>query len=909
MNGRLPARILISAPAGRGKTTAVAKIAYDWANRERGSVLEHLPLLFVVKFRNTSQLTSIGEAIKSQLLSDVDELTPEDGQLVLSASFRLNDRYVLQTFGNLLLQQAVMEDSGEYTCIATNTLNTANASASLIVYQRTLISQKPTNVQTILGETTTLNCVVQHDSRVTPTVTWMQDGGVIIPDGRFIIQESGSLVILSTDANDMGLYVCKVTSIAGDDLGSANLTVLQVPYQPQGVTATKSQDQDRTIIVSWLPVFDGNSALIRYILEQKEDAPDLPPQSLRASATSTSSIMVEFGEPPYDSWNGPLLGYIVQWRMDGYNTAFQFTNITNYRQTSYEITGLITWKIYEIQVAAYNGAGVGAFTNTIDVRTNEGVPTAPPQEVDIVVTSSTSFMYIFSSPPVQFINGINQGYKLLAWEPGMESNPITVLVPPNVAQSRFIGNITTLKKFTEYQASVLCYTNPGDGVPSTPETLMTHEDVPGPVSNLGLNNVYDTSVQVSWEQPQEVNGALSGYSISWQEHNRTSNIYNANRKPNETSYTITALTPLTSYLIQVWAKTSVGPGPTTDILVSSGVPPGYDTKVRGFYSKYRRDEWTMVLPQILYFTDPLPSITELSAERVTSQSYEGLLSSLPGLKRVDITIGDETTENISQIQTGLRQHLTGEDLTRIEPHSFPSEGNVLSMPRQKMRGLGFLITECQAIMSGVALGIEGALVDVVQSSTRLMSSSLYVEQELNSDELALSIDTLKIKDCQLSTEMTKKLWSYLRFLTSLKQLSISDSSLSFPRSLPDLPSVTKLSAERVKSHSYEGLLSSLSGLEEVDMTIGDAHTEDISQIQTSLRRHLTGQDLTCIDPHSFPSEWNESSMLKKRIRGLGFLITECQAILSGVIFGPKETVIDLVQSSTRLMSASLYVEQ
>ena len=51
-------------------------MAYDWVHR-KGSALEHLPLLFVVKFRNTSQLTSIGEAIKSQLLSDVDDLTPE----------------------------------------------------------------------------------------------------------------------------------------------------------------------------------------------------------------------------------------------------------------------------------------------------------------------------------------------------------------------------------------------------------------------------------------------------------------------------------------------------------------------------------------------------------------------------------------------------------------------------------------------------------------------------------------------------------------------------------------------------------------------------------------------------------------------------------------------------------------
>ncbi|XP_063957252.1 uncharacterized protein LOC135154558 [Lytechinus pictus] len=77
VNGKFPFRILISAPAGRGKTTAVAKMAHDWVHREDGSGLEDLPLLFVVKFRNTSHSTSIGEAIISQLLSDVDDLTPE----------------------------------------------------------------------------------------------------------------------------------------------------------------------------------------------------------------------------------------------------------------------------------------------------------------------------------------------------------------------------------------------------------------------------------------------------------------------------------------------------------------------------------------------------------------------------------------------------------------------------------------------------------------------------------------------------------------------------------------------------------------------------------------------------------------------------------------------------------------
>nr|XP_054757361.1 uncharacterized protein LOC129263475 [Lytechinus pictus] len=78
VNGRLPSRILVSAPAGVGKSTAVAKIAYDWAIKKKESALEQLPLLFAVRFRNTGHMTSIGKAIKDQLLSDVHDLKPDD---------------------------------------------------------------------------------------------------------------------------------------------------------------------------------------------------------------------------------------------------------------------------------------------------------------------------------------------------------------------------------------------------------------------------------------------------------------------------------------------------------------------------------------------------------------------------------------------------------------------------------------------------------------------------------------------------------------------------------------------------------------------------------------------------------------------------------------------------------------
>lgn len=40
------------------------------------------------------------------------------------------------------------------------------------------------------------------------------------------------------------------------------------------------------------------------------------------------------------------------------------------------------------------------------------VPTAPPQEVEVVAVNSTTIRFTWNPPPQQFINGINQGYKV-----------------------------------------------------------------------------------------------------------------------------------------------------------------------------------------------------------------------------------------------------------------------------------------------------------------------------------------------------------------------------------------------------------------------------------------------------------------------------------------------------------------
>eukprot|EP00057_Strongylocentrotus_purpuratus_P024591 XP_011679065.1 PREDICTED: uncharacterized protein LOC105445336 [Strongylocentrotus purpuratus] len=63
VRGSLPKRIVLFGEAGRGKTTAVAKLTYDWANKKEDSPLKNVKLLFVFKMRNLNAKTVITEAI------------------------------------------------------------------------------------------------------------------------------------------------------------------------------------------------------------------------------------------------------------------------------------------------------------------------------------------------------------------------------------------------------------------------------------------------------------------------------------------------------------------------------------------------------------------------------------------------------------------------------------------------------------------------------------------------------------------------------------------------------------------------------------------------------------------------------------------------------------------------------
>uniref|UniRef100_A0AAQ4R332 Sidekick cell adhesion molecule 1a n=1 Tax=Gasterosteus aculeatus aculeatus TaxID=481459 RepID=A0AAQ4R332_GASAC len=548
-------------------------------------------------------------------------------QVLASGSFQV-PRFTLLQSGGLQIQPVNLQDSGEYTCIASNSGGTINATSALTVWTRTVISVPPTDQRVIKGTTAILDCNATHDPRV--NIRWDR-GGVPIRAtnvGRVSMRQ-GSLTIGQTWSGDIGDYTCTVTSQAGNDSHSARLEVIELPHSPRSLAASLNDSDSRSVHLSWLRPFDGNSPLLYYLLELsennspwkvylsevdpavsqvsvggltpartyqfrlcavnqvgrgqysaetqrlmlREEAPSAPPKNIVASGRTNQSIMVQWQPPPEPQLNGVLRGYLLRYRLAGLPGDYQEKNISSPETNYCLLKDLIIWTQYQIQVAAFTGAGLGVYSSAVTEYTLQGVPTAPPQEVEVLAINSTTIRFTWNPPPQQFINGINQGYKLLVWPERSPEDAIVVTITPDYPSSRHTGLVSGLKKFTWYFGSTLCFTTPGDGPRSSPTLLQTHEDTPGPVRLLSFTEILDTSLRVSWVEPEDKNGIIIGYQLWWEVSGAESSREERSLSNSTLQYQLTGLTSTTAYALRVAALTAAGRGVVTPSTISTGVPP------------------------------------------------------------------------------------------------------------------------------------------------------------------------------------------------------------------------------------------------------------------------------------------------------------------------------------------------
>lgn len=490
------------------------------------------------------------------------------GQQLLSNG---NGRYTIDGDGTLEIREVRNTDIGVYSCVVTSHGGNDSRTAQLEVVE---LPYPPTTVSAQL--------IAQLPKNV--NVSWAAGFNGNSPVQKFIVQKRVMNGLVKASA--AAAYPTKQLVVRSDTTSAEPLT----DWQPALSNATSTQRfailpnlkpalsyQFRVIAVNG--VGEGNPSEASNIVTLPQEPPSGPPLHVVGSPRSSNSIMVQWQPPPLEDRNGELRGYLVRYRLSSYpQNTWSYRNITTEAQRSYSIDNLITWREYDIQISSYNDKGVGAYSQSIKARTKEGLPLAAPTEVRVAAVNSTAIKVSWKPPDPQKINGVNQGYKLQAWKgnPDNRSKPYkTFSVPPSafdpLAEQEAI--MTGLEKFQEYNVTVLCFTNPGDGKRSVPEYVRTAEDVPDAVGNFTIDDVKDKTVHVHWSPPLKSNGRLLGYILQFGIRDEVNSQVKRNLSVNTLELIVDNLRPTTYYTFEIFAYTAVGAGPSKVSAILSGIPP------------------------------------------------------------------------------------------------------------------------------------------------------------------------------------------------------------------------------------------------------------------------------------------------------------------------------------------------
>ncbi|XP_065091072.1 cell adhesion molecule Dscam2 isoform X4 [Ochlerotatus camptorhynchus] len=212
-----------------------------------------------------------------------------------------------------------------------------------------------------------------------------------------------------------------------------------------------------------------------------EDVPSKPPEDIRCSSTSSTSIKVSWQPPPQQHMNGLLQGYTVFYESVSEEAISNGDMET--RKTSSLIASLSSlrkFSNYSVQVLAYTRMGDGVISPPVFCQTEEDAPEAP-SDIKIAISSPSS-LYVSWLPPNE-PNGIITRYNLyMRAVNGREelSNDKRNLLP-----HQHYFEAKQLQGHTEYQFWVSASTRVGEGKSTRVVSLMTSSRVPAKIVSFG----------------------------------------------------------------------------------------------------------------------------------------------------------------------------------------------------------------------------------------------------------------------------------------------------------------------------------------------------------------------------------------------------------------------------------------
>ncbi|XP_038636490.1 neuronal cell adhesion molecule a isoform X9 [Scyliorhinus canicula] len=529
------------------------------------------------------------------------------------------DSYVFHDNGTLEIAFSQKNDSGTYTCIATNALGIIQNQAFLHVKDPTTILKQPRyqSVQTM--GTAVFECKVKHDPSLSPTIIWLKDNEELPDDKR--LQTSGDiLTILEVSEVDQGSYTCVVNTTLDTNSATADLTVLDRPDPPADLELTNPQD--KSVRLSWIPGDDNNSPITKFTIEYEEDqfepgvwhnltdvggtlttaqlklspfvnynfrviavnrigrsepslpsehyftqpaAPDKNPSEVQGMGTEPNNLEITWEPLKGVQSNGPGLTYKVSWRQkvgDDEWTSVMVANVSKYI-----VSGTPEFTAYELKVQAFNSLGAASEPEVVTGYSGEDLPMLAPSNVRVHVVNSTLAKVHWDQVPRKSIRGFPKGYKVYYWKQGSLIKRVkghTDVKFLSFPADKNHGMLPGLEPFSVYKLNVRVLNGKGEGPASDDMVLKTPEGVPSSPESLTFTSPALHSLTLQWGPPLHPNGILKGYTLKYQPINSTHELGPLVEitipAENETSWTLKNLNYSTRYKFYLNAFTSVGAG-------------------------------------------------------------------------------------------------------------------------------------------------------------------------------------------------------------------------------------------------------------------------------------------------------------------------------------------------------------
>ncbi|XP_045473862.1 Down syndrome cell adhesion molecule-like protein Dscam2 isoform X48 [Harmonia axyridis] len=495
--------------------------------------------------------------------------------------FKPNNPDIKVEDGTLTINNIQKNNEGYYLCEAFNGIGSGLSAVILISVQAPpQFEIKSRNQTSRRGDAAVLQCEAKGEKPI--GILWNINNKRLDPkgDNRYTIREEilpngvlSDLSIKRTERSDSALFTCVATNAFGSDDTSINMIIQEVPEVPY---ALKVLDKSgRSVQLSWVAPYDGNSPINRYIIEYKpsklpwdsntervlipghqteagvftlkpattyhirilaendigssepsdvvtiitaEEVPSGPPTNIKINTSDQHSLVVFWNPPLRDEWNGDILGYYVGYRLASSEKPYIFETVEFTREEGKEhhlkISNLKTYTQYSVVVQAFNKIGAGPLSDDVKAYTAEGVPEQPPDKVTCTTLTSQTIRVSWVSPPLTSANGVIKGYKVIY-------GPSDSWFDENTRDAKITASSETilhvLKKYTNYTMEVLAFTSGGDGVRSTPVHCQTEQDVPeAPIAVKALV-MSDDSILVSWKPPTEPNGIIEYYTVYYKQ--------------------------------------------------------------------------------------------------------------------------------------------------------------------------------------------------------------------------------------------------------------------------------------------------------------------------------------------------------------------------------------------------------